>query len=139
MDGGSIPPSSTIVMSRDIRKTRTPIRVRVSCFSVLRAWLGNDEFGATDDAVDGRSGDGDLVVVLKVPGDRVGAGVEAVMGEGSAELEHQLDGCGGCFAWSCAWAPRARLERAVAFGVVAGHEARDPCFRCPVVPCDLGL
>ena len=54
-------------MSRDIGKARTLIRVRVSCFSVLRAWLGDDEFGATDDAVDGRSGDGDLVVVLKVP------------------------------------------------------------------------
>ncbi len=63
------------VMSRDIRKTRTLIRVRVSCFSVLRAWLGDDESGATDDAVDGRSGDGDLAVVLKVPDDRVCAGV----------------------------------------------------------------
>lgn len=88
-------------------------------------WFGGDEFGAANDPVDRRSGDGGLVVVLEVPGDGVGAGVESVGGELSAEREDQGNGVWGCGVGSGAWPPGARFERRVAFAAVAGNETRD--------------
>ena len=58
--------------------------------------FGDDEAGAADDPVDRRSRHGELVVVLKVPGDRVGAGIEALGGELSAEFDDEVDRCGRC-------------------------------------------
>jgi hypothetical protein len=47
----------------------------------LFARFGGDQVGSADDAVDRRSRHRQVAVVLEVPGDGVGAGVEAVVGE----------------------------------------------------------
>lgn len=60
-------------------------------------WFGCDQVGAADDPVDRGSRPGDLVMVLEVPVDGVGAGVEAFCDEAVAEFEDQVDGCW----WGC--------------------------------------
>ena len=52
--------------------------------------FGCDEFSTADDAVDRRAGQVDAMVMVEVPSDRVGASVEALCGEGSAELHYEL-------------------------------------------------
>jgi hypothetical protein len=56
---------------------------------------GGDGVRGAQGPVDRRSGDGELVVVLEVPGDGVRACVEAGGGQGAAELEDRYDGRGG--------------------------------------------
>lgn len=66
------------------------------------------------------------VVVLEVPGDRVGASVLAFDGELGTEFEDQLDHVGRCGLGSGVWFSGARLESGVALGSVAGEEFVHP-------------
>jgi len=54
--------------------------------------LGVDQAGGVQVAADRGDGDGEPVVVLQVPGDGVGSGVEAFAGELSAQRHDQVDG-----------------------------------------------
>jgi hypothetical protein len=56
------------------------------------------ETSATDDPIDRGSRDGDVVVVFEVPGDGVGAGIEALRRESSSEFDDQVHcrGSGRC-------------------------------------------
>jgi len=65
--------------------------------------LRDDKVVSAQDPVDRRSGDGDVVVVLEVPADRVGAGIEALGAESPAKSDNQLDGGGGCGIGAGAW------------------------------------
>jgi hypothetical protein len=69
---------------------------------------------ATDDAIDRRSGQLDLVVVFEVPDNRVGAGIETSSSELLAESDHDLDDFSRRGVGSCSWPSRSWSERAVA-------------------------
>ena len=98
-----------------------------------------DQFGSFDDPIDRGAGQCGLVVVLKVPGDGVSTGVEALGGKGAAQFDNEVD----CGLWGVLGAgfgaSRAGLERGVAFGAVAGHEDRYPGWGHVVVAGNLGL
>ena len=55
-------------------------------------WGGLDEAGGGEVAADGGDGDVGAVVVLEVPGDGVGSGVESFAGEFGAQGHDEVDG-----------------------------------------------
>ena len=81
---------------------------------------------AAQGAVDRRSRHGQVVMGGEVPGDRVGAGIDAFGDELVAELHDQLDGRRRGGPWARVWSPRPRLKRRVALDPVAGDELVDP-------------
>ena len=54
--------------------------------------VGFDQSGGAAVAANRGDGHGQVVVVLQMPGDGVGAGVEALAGQGVAQLDDQVDG-----------------------------------------------
>lgn len=81
-----------------------------------------DKFRGAEVPVDCGGGDPDFVVVFEVPGDRVAAGVVAVVGQFVAEANDEADrvGLGAVRAGVGATGPG--FERGVAFCAVAGDE-----------------
>lgn len=69
----------------------------------LLLWFGHDQLCAANDAVDRGSRHGDAMVVLQVPCDGVGAGVQAGSGELPAKREDELDDRCGCGVGACCW------------------------------------
>jgi len=72
------------------------------------------------------AGDGAAVVVLQVPADGVGAGVQAGRGELLPDLGDQVDGLGRCRVRSALRAPGAGLERGLALDPVTGEQLVEP-------------
>ena len=77
------------------------------------------------------------VVVLEVPLDGVGAGVQAGGGQLLAELDDQVDGLGGRRGRDAMGAPGAWFEGGLALGLVAGEELEQPGLRDAVLGGDI--
>lgn len=76
-------------------------------------------------AADGRVGHPVAVVVVQVPGDGVGSGVQAGAGETFTQRHDQVDDCGCGGARGGLGSPGAGLEGDRALGLVAGLEFVD--------------
>ena len=97
----------------------------------------NDETSAAHGPVDRRSGDGELVVVFEVPGDRVGSGVQPGRAQSAAQLEDQLHRRRrGCIR-PATWPSRTRGERCLTLSAVPGNERIDPRSGHAVGACHL--
>lgn len=88
--------------------------------------LRGDEAGPFQGAPDRRRRHDRVVVVVQVPGDGVGAGVETFPRELLAQLHDQLNSGRRDRVRGGAGAAGARLQRRVAVDAPAGHEFRDP-------------
>ena len=78
------------------------------------------------------------VVVLEVPGDGVGSGVQAGGGQLLPVLDDQVDDLGGCGPRDSLRATGPGLEGGLAFGLVAGHELEQPGLGDAVLGGDVG-
>jgi len=89
-------------------------------------------------ARDRGSRDGHAVVVLEVPGDGVGPGVQAGGGQFLPVLEDQVDGLGRGRGRDAVGASGAGLEGGLARGLVAGEELEEPGLGDAVLRGDVG-
>ncbi len=76
-------------------------------------------------------------MVLEVPFDGVGAGVQASGGEFLAEFDDQVDGLGGGRGRDAVRASRVWFEGGVALGLVADEELEEPGLRDAVLGGDI--
>ena len=99
--------------------------------------VGHDEPGVVQIAADRGPGDRDAVVLGEMPGDGVGAGIEALAGQFLPELADQLNGGLGDGGGRVVGASRAWLEGCLAFAAEASDEAADPALGDAVGAGDL--
>ena len=78
-------------------------------------------------------------MVFEVPGDGVGAGVEAFAGELGAQGDDEVDGGLGWSGGAGVGSSGAGFEGVVTFEGVAGDQPRNPALAGPAVAGDLGL
>lgn len=133
------------VFEGEVGEVGLPALIRQVCLEAgvggLRSFLrfGGDEVCAVQGAPDRGGRDGDAVVVVKVPGEGVGAGVQAAGGELVAQPDDEIHhvvaerGRGGV---GCAG---AGFEGGVALDAPSGDELGDPAFGDAVGAGGLGL
>lgn len=101
--------------------------------------LGGDQVVARRDPVDRGSVERDLVGVLQVPGDALGARVQTGPGQAFADVHDEADALGWCGVRAGLRRPSAGRESGLTLEAVAGHQLGDPTLGDAVIPRDGGL